>query len=65
MELQDGETLLGYVPISDEISRVIGKKVTESQAAHWAKRGVYRVRKAGHFVLATKTSIAEDFSLES
>jgi hypothetical protein len=57
----DGEVLLSDEAIAQELSRIIGRPVTTKQANYWGKRGVYRVRKAGHFNVATKTSLREDF----
>ena len=63
--MQDGEILFGLDAIADELSRLTGKQITKKQAGYWARRQVFRARKCGHFVTATKTSIREDFSPES
>jgi hypothetical protein len=59
--MQDGEVLFGLKAIAGELSRITGKEIPEKTAAYWAKRGVFRSRKCGHFVIATKTSLREDF----
>jgi hypothetical protein len=60
--MDDGEVLRTFKAHAREISRVTGEEVSAKQAAYWAKRGVYRVRRQGYFYFTTRTAIREDFS---
>jgi hypothetical protein len=61
----DGEVLFGGRAIAAELSRLTGREVPEKTAFYWIQRGVIRARRAGHFLVATKTSLREDLSPES
>jgi hypothetical protein len=62
--MEDGEVLFGLEAIAGELSRITGKEIDEKTAGYWARRGIYRTRKRGHFVTATKSSLAKDFQPE-
>ena len=63
--MYDGEVLFGGKAIAAELSRLTGREVPEKTALYWIKRGVIRARKAGYFLVTTKTSLREDLSPET
>jgi hypothetical protein len=63
--MEDGEVLFGLRAIAGELTRLTGKEIPEKRAAYWAKRGVFRSRKYGHFVVTTKTDLQASFKPEA
>jgi hypothetical protein len=57
----DREVLFGGVAIAEEITRLTGKPTSPDQAYRWAKNGTIRAKKAGQFVVTTRTALRESF----
>ena len=63
--MQDNQIHLGCRALARALSQVIGRPVSEKQAGDWARKGLYRTKKVGHFRSATTTTIREDFTPET
>jgi hypothetical protein len=61
----DGEVLFGGAAIAEEIARLTGKPISSDQAYRWAKNGTIPAKKAGAFVVTTKTALRESFQPRS